>query len=266
MSSIRLHGVSVTFPIYNAVSRSFKNAFISTTTGGRVGKDASKHVCVQALDRVTLNIARGDRVGLIGHNGAGKTTLLRVMAGIYEPQEGRVEIEGKVTPMFDVSLGIDPESTGNENIVLRGLYMGLTKAEILKKVDGIVDFTELGDFLDLPVKTYSEGMQARLAFAIATCIEPEILLLDEGIGAGDAAFLAKANQRMAEYIEKTGILVLASHSEDLIRKFCNKIVLMEHGHVLWMGDVDSGFLRYRQAISHEIEASSPEPVPLAWVT
>src|SRR5262249_48572825 len=204
--------------------------------------------------------------GRSGARGAGRRTALGVMAGRYEPQEGRVEIDGKVTPMFDVSLGIDPESTGHENIVLRGLYMGLSKAEILGKMDGIVAFTELGEFLSLPVKTYSEGMQARLAFAIATCIEPEILLLDEGIGAGDAAFLAKANQRMAAYIESTGILVLASHSEELIRKFCNKVILMEHGRVLWMGDVDEGFLHYRQTMSHEIAPARDEPVPLAWVT
>jgi ABC-2 type transport system ATP-binding protein/lipopolysaccharide transport system ATP-binding protein len=251
------------FPIYSAASRSFKNAMISATTGGRVGRDRSKHVCVQALDNVSLEIDEGDRVGLIGHNGAGKTTLLRVMAGIYEPQEGVVDIEGKVTPMFDVSLGIDPESSGHENIILRALYMGLSRAEIRKKVDGIAEFTELGDFLKLPVKTYSEGMQARLAFAIATCIEPEILLLDEGIGAGDAAFLAKANLRRARYIESTGILVLASHSEELIHKFCNKVVIMEHGRVLWGGDVDEGFDRYREATAQVKASPGPEPAQFA---
>ena len=250
MSRIRLDGVSVIFPIYSTANRSFKNVLISATTGGRLGSNRSNYVCVQALDRVSLDLRRGDKVGIIGHNGAGKTTLLRVMAGIFEPNEGSVAIEGRVTPMFDANLGIDPEGTGRENIILRGLYMGLSRADIFKRIESIVDFTELGDFVNLPVRTYSEGMQARLAFAIATCIEPEILVLDEGIGAGDAAFIAKANKRLAEYIASTGILVLASHSEELICKFCNKVVLMEHGRVLWTGDVHEGFQAVSKGHTH----------------
>jgi ABC-2 type transport system ATP-binding protein/lipopolysaccharide transport system ATP-binding protein len=248
MSRIELKGVSVEFSIYSANSRSLKNAVLSATTGGRLGRDRHNYVCVRALDQVSITIEHGQRVGLVGHNGAGKTTMLRAIAGIYEPLQGEIVIEGTPTPMFDVSLGIDADSTGLENIVLRGLYMGLTKAEIVRKMDEVADFTELGQFLDLPVRTYSEGMRARLAFAMATCIEPDILLLDEGIGAGDAAFFERANQRLDTFIDRTGILILASHSEELTRRFCDKIALMEHGHIIWYGDIEEGYARYHQAI------------------
>ncbi len=245
MPSIELNNVSVSFAVYSAGSRSLKNAMIAATTGGRVGSGAG-HILVQALDQVSLRLGEGDRVALVGHNGAGKTTLLRVIAGIYEPLVGSVKVDGRVTPMFDLSLGIDPESTGYENIILRGLYLGLSKPEILARRDGVAEFTELGPFLDLPVRTYSAGMQARLAFAMATCIEPEVLLLDEGIGAGDASFLEKANERLSQFINKAGILVLASHSADLVLRLCNKAIVMEHGRMLWSGGVEEGLNFYQQ--------------------
>jgi homopolymeric O-antigen transport system ATP-binding protein len=247
MVSITLDNASVLFPIYTKESRSLKNAVLSVTTGGRIARDRSNHVCVRAIDQISLKIQHGDRIGLVGHNGAGKTTLLRVLAGIFEPSEGSVLVRGKVTPMFDISLGIDTESTGYENIILRGLYMGLSKAQILGRVDEIAEFTELGDFLALPVRTYSLGMQARLTFAMATCVAPEILLLDEGIGSGDASFLGKANQRLKEFMHATGILVFATHGEYLIREFCNKVMMMEHGRLVWIGDVDEGLARYHAA-------------------
>src|SRR5262249_50676073 len=151
---------------------------------GRIATGEANHLVVRALDGVSFNIEHGERVGLIGRNGAGKTTLLRVMAGIYEPPSGTIEVEGRVAPLFDIGMGMDPESSGYENILLRGLYLGLRKAEIRAKVNEIADFTELGEFLEMPLRTYSAGMFARLAFAISTSIDPEILLLDEGIGAG----------------------------------------------------------------------------------
>ncbi len=243
MPSIKLDDVSVAFPIYSAGNRSLKNVVLSATTGGRIANDAN-HVVIQALDKVTLALGHGDRLGLIGHNGAGKTTLLRVMAGIYEPLYGSVTVEGTVTPMFDIGLGIDLESTGYENITLRGLYLGLSKAQIAARLESVVEFTELGEFLRFPVRTYSAGMQARLAFAIATSIEPDILLLDEGIGVGDAEFLEKANKRLASFVKDAGILVLASHSQELICKFCNKAVIMEHGRVAWFGEVEEAFRIY----------------------
>lgn len=251
MPWIELKDVSVSFPIYSASNRSFKNAMLSVTTGGRIGNE-EKQVIIQALDRVSLRFENGDKVALIGHNGAGKTTLLRVLAGIYEPRAGRVEIAGRVTPMFDINLGIDSERTGHENIILRGLYLGLSKPEIMARREDVAKFTELGAFLDLPVRTYSAGMQARLAFAMATCIDPEILVMDEGIGAGDAEFIEKAHVRLREFIERAGILVLASHSTDLVRKLCNKAVLMEHGKMLWFGELEEGLDMYRERQAEQI--------------
>jgi ABC-2 type transport system ATP-binding protein len=246
MVSILLDQVSITFPIYTASNRSLRKRVMAATTGGRIGTDTRNHVSIQALDNVSLSFEHGDRVGLIGHNGAGKTTLLRVLAGIYEPAVGRAIIEGKVASLFDVSLGMDPESTGYENIILRGLYLGLSKSQIRAKTEEIATFTELGPFLDMPMRTYSNGMQARLSFAVSTCIEPEILLLDEGIGAGDKAFLEKARQRIEAFIGRARILVVASHSEELIRRVCNKAVLMERGKVIASGPLDVILERYNR--------------------
>lgn len=248
MAHIRLDHVSVAFRIYSAGARSLKNAVIAATTGGKIGMDSQNHIFVQALDDVSLEINQGDRVALVGHNGAGKTTLLRVLAGIYEPHAGTVQTDGAVAPLFDFMVGVDPEGSGYENIVLRGLYMGLSKSEIGKKMDGVAAFSELGEFLHLPVRTYSAGMQARLAFAIATSITPEILLLDEAIAVGDMSFFAKAARRIEEFVSQAGILVLASHSEAMVRDVCTKLILMKHGRVIWAGGVDEGLAKYREAM------------------
>jgi ABC-2 type transport system ATP-binding protein/lipopolysaccharide transport system ATP-binding protein len=248
MAYVELRDVSVGFPVYSASSRSLKNAMLAATTGGHIGNDAN-HIVVQALDQVSLVLKEGDHVALMGHNGAGKTTLLRVLAGIYEPPVGLIRVEGKVTPMFDIGLGIDVEATGYENILIRGLYLGLTKAETMARLESIAAFTELGEFLNLPVRTYSAGMQARLAFAMATCIQPDILLLDEGIAAGDAGFIHKANERLDAFIERAGILVFASHSMELIRRFCTKAILMEHGRIKWAGDIEDAIDVYASSLA-----------------
>lgn len=247
MASIQLDNIAVSFPIYDASSRSLKTRLLGAGTGGRIqsGSGSGKLSVVQALDCVSLGFEHGDRVGLVGHNGAGKTTLLRVLAKIYEPSAGHVRIDGHVAPLFDVTLGMDPEGTGYENIMLRGLFLGLSHKEIRRRVDDIADFTELGDFLSLPIRTYSAGMRMRLAFAVSTSIEPDILLLDEGIGAGDAAFLEKANRRLGEFTDKAAIIVLASHSEALIKRMCTKAVLMEHGRVIKEGPIEDVFASYR---------------------
>jgi ABC-2 type transport system ATP-binding protein/lipopolysaccharide transport system ATP-binding protein len=247
MASIELENVVVSFPVYDQGARSLKKRIISATTGGRIESDSEsgKISVVQALDGVTLSFRHGDRVGLVGHNGAGKTTLLRVLAGIYEPTIGTAEIKGHAAPLFDVALGMDPESTGYENIVLRGLFLGLTHKQIDARVDEIAEFTELGSFLELPIRTYSAGMRMRLAFAVSTSIEPDILLLDEGIGAGDAAFLEKAERRLKEFTDKAAIIVLASHSEGLIRQMCDTAILMEHGKVLRQGKTEEVLAHYR---------------------
>lgn len=250
MASIDLRNVSVAFPIYDASSRSLKKALLPGSTGGRIGVGADRVSIVQALDSVNLSIKHGDRVGLVGHNGAGKTTLLRVLAGIYEPGGGTIEIQGHVAPLFDIALGMDPEATGYENIFLRGLFLGLTRKEVQSRLTEIAEFTELGNFLDLPIRTYSAGMRMRLAFAVSTSIEPDILLLDEGIGAGDAAFLEKADGRLAQLSDKAGIIVLASHSESLAKSMCHKAVLLERGQVIATGETAAILDLYRQRGHH----------------
>jgi ABC-2 type transport system ATP-binding protein/lipopolysaccharide transport system ATP-binding protein len=245
MAEIQLQNVTVEFPIYDDSSRSLKKRLVGAATGGRIRSESGPSI-VQALDDVTLHFQHGDRVGLVGHNGAGKTTLLRVLAGIYEPAAGSAQIDGQVAPIFDISLGMEPESTGFENIELRGLFLGMTKSEIDARMDEIAEFTELGPFLDLPIRTYSAGMRTRLAFAVSTSIQPDILLVDEGIGAGDAAFLEKANQRLREFTDKAAIIVLASHSEHLVSQMCRAAVLMEHGRVIRMGPTEEILALYRE--------------------
>jgi ABC-type polysaccharide/polyol phosphate transport system ATPase subunit len=240
MASLELRDVCVNFKVYDASSRSLKKKVIAFSTGGRIGQDSSDTLVVKALERVSLSLRQGDRLALIGLNGAGKSTLLRVMARIYEPTNGSVSIKGRITALLGGNPGMDPESTGRENITLNGLYLGLSKDEIHRHTDAIIDFTELGSFIDLPTRTYSTGMRARLAFGIATAVIPDILLLDEGIGAGDAAFIEKANRRLKEFISATGILVLASHSESMIRQFCNKGALLERGKLKAFGEGSQG--------------------------
>jgi ABC-2 type transport system ATP-binding protein len=244
LASITLDRVTVSFPIFDGGGRSLKRRLMSATTGGRIARDSGNQLTIHALDNVSAQIAHGDRVALVGHNGAGKTTLLRVMAGIYEPVAGKAEVVGRVAPLFDINLGMDAEQTGYQNILLRGMFLGLSKAQILAQTDEIADFTELGPFLDMPMRTYSAGMYARLAFAVSTCIRPEILLLDEGIGAGDAAFMAKAQKRVDDLVQSTGIFVLASHTESFVRQTCNKAILLNHGHVALIGTVDEVFAKY----------------------
>lgn len=238
MAHIRVERITVSFPVYSASARSLKRGMIGLATGGRIGLDGDRTVQITALDDVDLTFEHGDRVGLIGHNGAGKSTLLKVLAGIYEPVRGRVRCEGRVASMSNPRLGIDQDSTGYENIFQRGLFMGLRPREIEARTDEIAAFTELGDYLAMPVRTYSAGMAARLAFAISTCVEADILLMDEWLSAGDAAFVARARERMSDLVDKAGILVLASHSDNLIRETCNKALLLERGKVVGFGPID----------------------------
>lgn len=244
MPSIELSHVHVRFPVYDGGSRSLRRAMMDATTGGRIGSGSRNRMMVTALTDVSFKLVRGDRVALLGHNGAGKTTLLRVLAGIYEPLEGTIDINGRIAPLFDVSLGMSPDATGYENIRIRGLYLGMRDPEIDIKLDEIANFTELGSFLDMPLRTYSLGMHTRLAFAISTSIDPEILLLDEGIGAGDARFIEKANARLDAFVARAGIMVLATHSVDLVNRFCNKAIVMEHGRLLHFGERDEALAFY----------------------
>lgn len=180
MVSIDIEGAAVDFPIFDAKSRSLKKAVLGRA-GGRIGTN-SKVPVIEALRDITVSLRRGDRVALVGHNGAGKSTLLRLMSGIYEPTRGRSSVVGKVAPVFDLAVGMDPEISGYENILIRGLFLGMTRKQMESRVDDIAEFTELGDYLSMPLRTYSTGMRVRLALGVVTSIDPEILLLDEGIG------------------------------------------------------------------------------------
>jgi ABC-type polysaccharide/polyol phosphate transport system ATPase subunit len=204
------------------------------TSAGRSG-------FVTALDGVSFSLEAGDKLGLVGANGAGKTTLLKVLYGIYEPTAGRVEVEGRVNALFNISLGFPREATGRRNIVLRGLINGWSMDQIEERMEGIIAFSELGNFIDLPYKTYSQGMASRLAFSIATSFEPEILLMEEWISAGDPPFQEKARVRMQDMAESASIIVLASHSHDLIKRTCNKVPELEKGKMTFFGIAEARF-------------------------
>ncbi|AOI69655.1 ABC transporter ATP-binding protein [Burkholderia ubonensis] len=230
-SSIIAEGVFVEFPIYENSHRSLKKAVLNLTTGGRIGQDAGRHAIVRALDDLSFRFSDGERVGLVGHNGSGKTTLLRALAGVYAPVRGTLKIQGKIASLLDVSMGLDPDATGFENIYLRGILDGLAPARIRGKIDEIADFSDLGDYLNLPVRTYSSGMMLRLAFAISTSIEADILIMDEWLSVGDADFSAKAAQRLETLVGNASIVVVASHDPALIQRVCTRKISLEHGKV-----------------------------------
>jgi len=242
---IELQDVSVEIPIFD-VARSFRKSLVNQL-GGEIGRTEKKKVCVHALQNISFSLKPYDRVGLLGHNGAGKTTLLRLLAKIYRPTRGRYFCRGRVTSLLNINLGMDLDDTGMENLKMIGLFLGMSKQEIAKKRDEIIAFSELGDFIHLPLRTYSSGMLARLSFALATALEPDILLMDEGIGAGDANFADKAEKRLTGFYEDIRTLVIASHSDAIIRKLCNKAILLEHGHLKAFGDVDEVIALYHES-------------------
>jgi len=232
MARMKLEGVGVAYPIYNAASKSLRKQLVSISTGGRVSTAKGHVATVLALDDISLDLKDGDRIGLVGHNGSGKTTLLRTMAGIFRPTRGRMIVEGRVSTVFGLGAGMDPELTGYENITRMAMLLGATLSQAEASIPGIEDFTELGQFLAMPVRTYSAGMTTRLLFAVATAVHPEILLVDEVLGAGDAAFQEKAQKRLAEFVAKASIFVLASHAPDLMKQFCTRMITLEHGRVV----------------------------------
>ena len=230
-TSIELRNVGVDFPVFNASSMSFKNRVLSAVTGGAIDRKHDGSVIVKGLQNINLSIKAGERVGLIGHNGAGKTTLLRVLSGIYAPTEGEAIINGECVSLINISLGIDPEATGRENIKLRSAMIGFTPKKRMEKVDEIIEFSGLGDFIDMPFRTYSSGMQLRLAFAVSTSVRPQILVLDEWLSTGDEEFKHRAEKRMGEVVDATDVLILASHSRPLLERICNRAIWLEHGKV-----------------------------------
>ncbi|HJE91702.1 MAG TPA: ABC transporter ATP-binding protein [Dietzia timorensis] len=241
--SITCENACVDFPIFDAKSRSLKKAVLGSA-GGAIGKTDSNVVVVEALKNINLNLKEGDRIGLVGHNGAGKSTLLRLLSGIYEPTRGAAQIRGRVAPVFDLGVGMDPEISGYENIIIRGLFLGQTRKQMQQKMDEIADFTELGDYLSMPLRTYSTGMRVRLAMGVVTSIDPEILLLDEGIGAVDAEFMKKARIRLEKLVERSGILVFASHSNDFLAQLCDSAMWIDHGEIRQTGEIEEVVTSY----------------------
>jgi lipopolysaccharide transport system ATP-binding protein len=231
MALISLQNVSVSFPIYGAGASSLRSTLAASVTGGRLGKETGVTV-VQALRDISFELRSGDRLGLVGHNGAGKSTLLRTLAGVYEPSAGSFTRQGTVSSLIDPVLGIEVDATGIENIMLRGLVMGMSRKQVDKLTQDICEFSGLGEYVNMPVRTYSTGMLMRLAFSISTSIQSDILLMDEWLSVGDAEFTEKAERRMREVVSKSGILVLASHSPELIAKECNRVIHLEHGRIV----------------------------------
>jgi ABC-type polysaccharide/polyol phosphate transport system ATPase subunit len=263
MLSIVAKDIHVYFPIYDLQTRSLKHtlglkhladginrlAVRKLNVGGQIGAAETGRIVIKALDGVSFDILEGDRVGLLGHNGSGKTTLLRTLSGIYEPVAGAIQNNGRVFPLFDLQLGMDMDATGMENVWMRGKLLGLSTKQIKDALDDIAEFTELGDYLQVPIRAYSTGMALRLAFAISTAVTPEILVLDEMIGAGDAAFITKADARLKKFLDRTGILVIASHSLSMLRRWCNKGMLLEKGKLLLYGPIEDVIARYEQLVS-----------------
>lgn len=231
MARLQLEDVSVEFPIYGADAASLKKTLVSAATGGRIGRDAGVTV-VQALRDVSLDLRDGNRLGVVGHNGAGKSTLLQTLAGVYPPSRGRHRIQGTLNSLVNPTLGIQPEATGYENIMIRGLFLGLDRRAIRALTPEIAEFSGLGDYLAVPVRTYSTGMLLRLAFAITTSVPADILLMDEWLSVGDDDFRQQAESRIRGLVARSGILVLASHSRDLIARECNRVLELAHGAVV----------------------------------
>lgn len=235
MAYITLEKASVVLPIFNSSARSITNTLVSAATGGVLTAQKGGHLSIEALKNIDLEIVAGDRVGIVGHNGSGKSTLLRLLSGVYEPSSGIINRSGTVSSLVDISLGINGENTGRENIFLRGKLLGLTKKEIDEKIDEIIEFSELGDYINLPVRVYSSGMLLRLAFSVSTSITADILIMDEWLSVGDGAFAERSSQRLRNLVDESEILVIASHTRELLEETCSKIVWLEHGLIRKVG-------------------------------
>lgn len=246
MTFIKLSNVSVTFSIFNAKTRSVRNTLINAI-GGKVNS-IDNMVYINALDNINIEINEGERVGLIGHNGAGKSTMLKLLSGIYEPTEGTAEIKGYTSSLTDITMGMDPENSGYDNIIMRCILMGMTFRQAKGLIKEIIDFSELSEYIDLPTRTYSTGMYLRLAFTIATAVAPDILIMDEMIGAGDAAFIEKARIRSLELVKKTKIMVLSSHDMQIMRDICTRGIWMEKGKIRMDGEINEVIEAYQNHV------------------
>jgi len=254
---IEVIGLSVDFPLYHGTARSLKKTLFSQLSG-RMGSDNKNRVVVQAVRDVSFSLRAGDRLGLVGGNGAGKTTLLRTLAGIFEPMVGTVRVQGSLNALLDPNLGMNPDLTGRENIMLRGLYAGQTAAQIRTLEEDVRAFAQLDAFMDLPVRIYSSGMIVRLGFALATSIRPQVLLMDEWFLAGDAAFMDKAQVRLETLVQEAKILVLSTHMDSIVRRWATRVIWLDNGRVRKDGAVDEVLDAYL-AHAHE---SAQQAVPI----
>jgi lipopolysaccharide transport system ATP-binding protein len=237
MAGIEAAGLAIEFPLYHHNARSLKQRILASS-GLRLKKDEDNRIVVAALRDLTFSIGRGERVALVGPNGAGKTTLLRTIAGVYEPVAGRLRVEGEIGSLIDPAAGMDALLTGRENVVLRALFRGMTEAEGRALAEEVAGFAGLGDFLDVPIRGYSAGMNVRLAFAMATAMTPDILLMDEWFLAGDADFMRKAEERLTRLVTGAEILMIASHDMSVVRKWCTRAIRLEGGRILADGPVE----------------------------
>ncbi|MBA2964834.1 MULTISPECIES: ABC transporter ATP-binding protein [Ramlibacter] len=239
-TEIVLSDVSLRFRLYQEKNVSLKEKFADLLKGRTAGHSKE----FWALQQINLRIAHGERVGIVGHNGAGKSTLLKTICRIYEPTNGSLQVCGKVAPLLEIGAGFNPELSGRENIFLNGAILGFRKSELREIEEEVVEFTQLGDFINAPVKYYSTGMYMKLAFAIATSVHPEILILDELFAGGDAEFIDRAQARMAKFVDSSSILVFVSHQESLVRQLCNRVIWLDHGRVVADGPTSDVLHRY----------------------
>ncbi len=252
MAKIKLQHVDLTFDIRKNVRVTLKEFLVR----GMFRRGVNPRMRVRALQDVNLTLDEGDRVGVIGHNGAGKSTLLKLLAGIYPPTKGKRLVDGQISSLFDIALGFESEATGWENIGYRSYLQGETPKTIKDKIQPIAEFSELGDFLDMPVRHYSSGMSVRLAFSIATAIEPEILLVDEVLSAGDMAFQDKARRRMQEMMSKAKIIVMVSHDLTSIAKLCDRALWLDHGTIRADGPADEVIEAYTTHVNGSAKSAA----------
>lgn len=248
MAQITFKDMALDFPVYGTTyGRSLKKELIRVATGGIIKRNPKDMCEIRALDGLNLTIEDGTKLGLIGHNGAGKSTLLRLIAGIYTPTNGAVDVKGLVTPLLDAMFALYEDLTGYENILLRGVLLNLDPKKIKEKEERIIKVSGLGDYIHMPMRTYSTGMKVRLAFSINTCIDPQILIMDELVGAGDESFQKEAKTRLNSMISSAEIFIIASHNINWIRDNCNQVLWLDTGRVIFYGDVEEGIRQYQDS-------------------
>jgi ABC-type polysaccharide/polyol phosphate transport system ATPase subunit len=242
MAQIELENVDLTFQVRTYGRITFKEYLVK----GMFRRRATSVMEIRALEGVNLKLGDGDRVGIIGHNGAGKSTLLRVLAGVYTPTSGRRVVVGKIASLFEIALGFESDASGWENIAFRSYFQGETPKTLRGKMAEIAEFSELGEFLNMPLRYYSAGMMVRLAFAIATTIEPEILIVDEVLSAGDLSFQHKARARIHQLLDDAHVVVMVSHDLEAVQELCDRVIWLDHGRIRQSGPPAQVVAAYRQ--------------------